>query len=450
MTPAATPFARRVAGVFVTRLLQFASTIAVAFLLARLLGPEGRGAYSLVLLLPSTLFALAQLGLPSAVTYFAGSGRSMRSLVVIAVASTVALTALLVPVALAVLPALEEGVFQAAPADLLRLALLALPIQLGASLFGSILWGRQLVRRYTLILAAQSIGSLVMVIVLVGMAGLGVFGALLGYLLVTGASAAAVILTVRRSGLAEEAEPVQRPPARPRELLGYGLRLYPASLTTFLSYRSDLFLLGLLLGDAGAIGLYTLAVSLAEIVFHVPDAIATILYPRVAGAQREEADRIAPSISRFSLLVTILAAAALIPTAIVAVLVILPDFAGSIDPFLVLVPGTIALSVSKVVSGYVSGLGRPLPVGIIAIVALVANIVLNLVLIPPLGITGAALASLISYGAHALMMSAVASRLAHTSMGAFLLPGRAEAGLLVGRLRDLARGVRAGAARAGR
>ena len=73
-------FARRVAGVFATRVLQFGSTIAVAFLLARLLGPEGRGAYSLLLLLPSTLFALAQFGLPSAVTYYAGSGRSLPSL----------------------------------------------------------------------------------------------------------------------------------------------------------------------------------------------------------------------------------------------------------------------------------------------------------------------------------------------------------------------------------
>src|SRR5207249_4857174 len=129
------------------------------------------------------------------------------------------------------------------------------------------------------------------------------------------------------------------------ELFSYGLRLYPASISTFLSYRSDLFLLGLLVGDAVAIGLYTLAVSLAELVFHVPDAIATILYPRVASAERAEADRIAPSMTRFALLVTLIAAAGLIPAALLAVRIVLPAFGGSIAPFLVLVPGTIALSV---------------------------------------------------------------------------------------------------------
>ncbi len=436
---AVAPFARRVAGVFATRVLQFGSTITVAFLLARLLGPDGRGAYSLLLLLPSTLFALAQFGLPSAVTYYAGSGRSLASLMRVATGATLVLTAILVPATLLALPLLEGSVFQAAPPDLLRLALIALPIQLGASLFGSMLWGRQLVKRYSLILAAQSIGSLLMVVLLVGVADMGVGGALLGYLLVTGAAAVAVAWTVFGQAARESSASVERAATSPRELLGYGIRLYPASISTFLSYRSDLFLLGLLVGDAAQIGLYTLAVSLAEIVFHVPDAISTILYPRVAGSQREEADRIAPSMSRFSLLVTMLAAVALIPTAIVAVLVILPNFEGSIQPFLVLVPGTIALSVSKVVSGYVSGLGRPLPVGMIAVVALVANVLLNLVLIPRYGITGAALSSLISYSAHALMMSWVASRLAGTRMRAFLLPGGAEVSRLFQRLRDVLR-----------
>ena len=78
-------FSSLVARVYATRLLQFACTVAVAFLLARLLGPDGRGVYSLLLLLPSTLFAVGQLGLPSALTFYAGAGRSLRSLVVAAI-----------------------------------------------------------------------------------------------------------------------------------------------------------------------------------------------------------------------------------------------------------------------------------------------------------------------------------------------------------------------------
>src|SRR4029078_5175006 len=72
-------FSSQVARVYAARVLQFGGTFAVAFRLPRLLGPAGRGESSLLLLLPSTLFALGQLGLPSALTFFAGGGRSSAS-----------------------------------------------------------------------------------------------------------------------------------------------------------------------------------------------------------------------------------------------------------------------------------------------------------------------------------------------------------------------------------
>ena len=45
--------------------------------------------------------------------------------------------------------------------------------------------------------------------------------------------------------------------------VSYGLKIYPASVTGYFSYRADILVLGAMLGDAAAIGLYTFAVSLA-------------------------------------------------------------------------------------------------------------------------------------------------------------------------------------------
>jgi O-antigen/teichoic acid export membrane protein len=430
-------FGSQVARVYAARLVQFGCTVAVAFLLARLLGPSGRGEYSLLLLLPSTLFALGQLGLPSALTYFAGSGRSVASLAAAAAVVATVLSAILVAGSLAALPSLRPALFAAAPLGLLQVATVALPILLATSFFGSILWGRQLVRPYSRVLASQSLGWLLAVIGLVGVAHLGVTGALSAYLLVTGIGAAAVVLLVlRERSRAADDEP-SAGPVNLGALLGYGLRLYPAGASTFLSYRGDLFLLSALRGDAAAIGLYALAVSLAEITFQVPDSVATLFYPRVAGAEREEADRLAPSIARFSLLLTGLAAVALIPMAWLAIRVVLPGYEGSLLPFLLLLPGTVALGLSKVLSGYISGLGRPEPVGIIAMVALGVNLVVNVVLIPPLGIAGAALASMISYSLHATLTVWLASRLSGVPALEFVTPGRAEVRRLVERLASL-------------
>ena len=431
-------FSSQVARVYAARVLQFGCTVAVAFLLARLLGPAGRGEYSLLLLLPSTLFALGQLGLPSALTFFAGGGRSVPSLTSAAAGVGATLAVVLVVGSLIALPALQPLFFASAPLGLLQVATLALPIQLATSFFGSILWGRQLVRPYSRVLAGQSIGWLLAVIVLVGVAGLDVAGALAAYLLVTGLGAGAVVALVLRERARTLADPANvAAPVRLGALLGYGLRLYPAGITTFLSYRADLFLLSALRGDAAAIGLYALAVSLAEITFQVPDSVATLFYPRVAASERDEADRLAPSIARFTLMLTVLAALLLIPLAWLAVRVVLPGFDGSLLPFLLLLPGTVALGLSKVLSGYISGLGRPEPVGLIAMTALGVNLVINLLLIPPLGIAGAALASMISYSTHALLTIGLASRLSGARPLAFVTPGREELRILVDRLTHL-------------
>jgi O-antigen/teichoic acid export membrane protein len=433
-------FSAQVARVYAARLLQFGSTVAVAFLLGRFLGTGGRGEYSLLLLLPSTLFALGHLGLPSALTFFAGSGRSVASLALAATGLVAALSAILVAGSLFALPWLQPLLFESVPLGLLQVATLAVPILLATSFFGSILWGRQLVRPYSRVLASQSVGWLLAVIGLVGVAGLGVRGALTAYLLVTGSGAVAVVMLALRERRREHtAAGESEAPVGIGSLLGYGLRLYPSGVTTFLSYRADLFLLSALRGDPAAIGLYAMAVALAEITFQVPDSVATLFYPRVAGAERAEADRLAPSIARFTLLLTGLAVLVLIPMAWLAVRIVLPAFEGSLLPFLLLLPGTVALGVSKVLSGYISGLGRPEPVGVIAVIALCVNLAVNLVLIPPLGIAGAALASMISYSVHALLTIGLASRLSGARPLEFVTPGRAELRRLVDRLASVRR-----------
>lgn len=421
-------FGNRVAGVFATRVTQFLIGFVTSFLMARLLGPDGRGVYYLVVLTPSMLFALGQFGLPSAVSFFAGRGRSGRGLYRLSLVLGGALAAGLLAVTLAALPSLHDSVLRAAPSDLLLLSLVSLPLQFVAAFGGALLIGRQTMARYNLILVGQSLGTLLSVVVLVGVLRLGVPGAVVGNLAVAAAGALAISLEARRATAGDrEARPV-----RVGELARYGLRLYPASLSSFFSYRADIFLLGLLLGTAGDIGLYSLAVSLAELTFFVPDSVSTVFFPRVAAASRPSADEMTPLVSRFTVMVTALSVLALVPAAFLLVRLVLPAFEGSLPAFLVLLPGVMALSVAKVLSSYVSGLGLPMPVAVVSVSALVTNIVANLLLIPAWGIVGAAAASLISYSLHATLLLAVATRLARRGPAAFLLPGREE----VRRLRD--------------
>ena len=185
-----------------------------------------------------------------------------------------------------------------------------------------------------------------------------------------------------------------------------GAQTYPASVSGYFSYRADVLVLSAILGEASSIGLYTFAVSLAELAFMIPDSVSTVFYPRVAGMERKEADLLAPQVSRFTVLVTALGVLGLLPLAWVMTSFILPAYGASIVPFLILLPGIVALSVSKVVSGYISGLGLPLAVARASLANLGINVIANVILIPIIGIAGAALASLISYAGHATIMVA--------------------------------------------
>ena len=434
MTELRLPFVRRVAAVLATRVTQFILGFGSSLIIAKLLGPEGRGAYVAVLLVPGTLFALGQLGLPSAVNYFAGRGSAIRDLVRWSVVLTVLYSVTVVATTLAFLPVLESTVLKAAPPDLVRLVLLTLPISALAAFGGSILYGRQAIRPYSIILVGQSAGSLLGIVVLVGILHLGVKGAIATSIIVGVVGAIAVLREVGRVGRAEPgSESVTL-----RGLVGYGLKLYPASVTSYFSYRADLYLLqGLLAAPGRAVGLYTYAVTLAELVFYIPDSVSTIFFPHVAGSTEETSGRQVGQVARFTLLLTLCAAVVLIPAAWLLFRIVLPKFSDALPAMLVLLPGVISLSLSKILTSYVSGRRRPGPVSVAAIAALAVNIAANLILIPIFGIVGASAASLISYSCEAAIMVAVASRMAGQSALSLIVPGREEVSRLISGVRAL-------------
>ena len=425
-------FGTRIVTLLAARIAVFAVSVVTSVLISRLLGPEGRGAYYLVLLAPSTLFALAQLGIPSALVYFAGRGRSIIRLRGSAYRLGLALGVGAGLPTLLLLPVLEATALRSAPDLLLRVVLVALPLQFLGSFLASLLIGRQAIRWYSLVSLAQSIASLVLAIVLVGILGWGVTGAVVGSLLVGVSSVVVFAVLAERLPAEAREEPISM-----REIIGYGARAYPANVTAFFGYRADVYLLSWLLGAAGPIGLYSLAVTFAELVFYLPDSVSTVFFPRVASSDRREADRLVTAVSRTTLLITGLAAIALVPAAAAAIHVILPAFVDSLPALVVILPGVVALSLSKVLAGYVSGLGKPLPVGTISVISLTVNVAANLVLIPPWGIVGAAGSSLISYSLEGALMLALASRLAGAPLSDFVVPRRADVRLISTRLLGL-------------
>jgi O-antigen/teichoic acid export membrane protein len=438
-------FSGRVIVMFGAQVFGAAVGIVNGILLARLLGPAGKGDYYIIVLLPATVVVLLQLGLPQAIEFFSAQGKTF-GLVAKSFVLTGVLSAIGFALVLILLPVLQEAILHGIDPQLVLLALLALPLALHAFFSASIVIGRQAVHLYAAVKISYPLVWTVLIVAIFAGLGPSVAAAIAVYVIVAVINALGLLVAAVRVSRAAPLPGV----ASYRQLIRFGLRFYPASLAAFFSYRVDAYLLAFLISNPSEpLGYYSLAVGLAEMVFFFPSAVAAVFFPHVAGSSREESDRQVALVSRVTLLVSGMFALLLIPAASVMIWTVLPAFEQSFPPLLVLLPGVVALSGANVVGGYLTGIGRPGFNSIVTVIALLVNMVANLVLIPRFGILGAASASLISYSLSSVLLTAVAARISGTPMRRFWIPGpddvRYVAATSAGLVRRIRNGIRGNA-----
>jgi O-antigen/teichoic acid export membrane protein len=197
-----------------------------------------------------------------------------------------------------------------------------------------------------------------------------------------------------------------------RGLVSRGLRYHGGNLALLLLLRVDVLMLQAYVDDT-QLGLYTLSVTLAEFALLATSALAQVSAPLQLGTDRDVA--VASSIA------VVRANTALAMTIVFVAIVLGPymiplifgrEFAGSYAPLLALSVGILAMAVQRPLANYLTALDRPWRLATLQAAALGVNVTLNLLLIPRLGISGAALASAAAY----LVLAAACLRWASSTM----------------------------------
>ncbi|MFQ5926679.1 MAG: polysaccharide biosynthesis C-terminal domain-containing protein [Terriglobia bacterium] len=188
------------------------------------------------------------------------------------------------------------------------------------------------------------------------------------------------------------------------EAAATGFRAFSVNLLSFLHLRVDIYLVGFFLAPA-AVGLYAVAVALVELLARAPALLGTVIYPKSAGERAGEITRLIASLLKFlpALALVALPAFWLVGQRLIELL-FGAAFRGSFTAAFWLLPGVIFLSGITLINNFLAGKGYPGVLHIAASVGLALNIVLNWLWIPRYGITGAALASSISYGLWLLLL----------------------------------------------
>jgi O-antigen/teichoic acid export membrane protein len=191
-----------------------------------------------------------------------------------------------------------------------------------------------------------------------------------------------------------------------KDCLRFGLKAWVGSLADNLNFRVDQILVALIASEA-VLGIYAVAVNAFEIFLYLPAGAATALLPLIAGSPPAmRAERTLHAFRSVALATTASLGFAALVGPVLLPLVFGSAFEGSVQPFLLLLPGALgalllAIFTNALVASSAPGLSSVGPV-----VSLVVGLALDFALIPSFGASGAAAAAsaaFIAGGATALL-----------------------------------------------
>lgn len=183
-----------------------------------------------------------------------------------------------------------------------------------------------------------------------------------------------------------------------RQLVRYSLLAFAANLLFFMVYRVDYWLVNYFCDDKALLGNYIQVSKLAQVFFIVPGIVATTVFSVTAAGEKAAMSQTVQRLSRF-----IFTGAVLI-CAVLAVVgywlfpwIFGEGFSQMYGPFLLLVPGILAIATLYPYTAYYAGKNKVRHNIIGSLLALVVIIVADCLLIPLWNISGAALASSLGY-----------------------------------------------------
>ena len=387
------------------RLSGYAVGFVASILIARALGPTGRGLYAYPVALLGIVMAFGHVGLEFAQIHLAGQGRNLRHMWANAtVFSVIAGIACWAGVA---------GIFAVDPraAGGLPLSWIVIPMGLVPLLLMSLYWASllQLDGRLMRSTWASWYGvalQAVAIAIMFFLHDLTPFRVLLLQWLTNGSAWLFLLLACYRAGLVN----LRIDRRLLRQSVVFGVKVYVAQVFLYLVLRVDQVLVGRYAGFR-QLGLYALATTVAELLWLLTDPLAAALIPHMVQARVGDDRRLSFAMARLSISISAIAAVAgwfLAP--LVIPVVYGRGFAGAVPALRLLLPGVVALAAARPLGAVRVKEGQVVLPSVLGLAALGLNVALNLVLLPRMGIRGTSIASSVCYGALALSYVAIARR----------------------------------------
>jgi O-antigen/teichoic acid export membrane protein len=384
----------KVAETFTTRILLILLSLVTGIIIARTLGPEGRGTFAIAMVIGTMGVQFTNIGIHSSNTHYVARDPKLLG--------PLLGNSLLISFSFGVLAAGIGWIMfvlfpQLSPIkdNLLLLSLIWIPFGLAYLFLQNLLIGLQEFRTFNKIELGAKIFNI----------------SLLGALILLDSVSpttifAAALLTLPFSfiysfiKLAKHLKNKITCSIQAFTLaLPYGLKAYIGSLLWYLLLRIDLFMVNDILGE-GSTGLYDVAFNMSEIFYILPSVIGMVLFPKLSAINNVKEKWILARKVGIGMLVTLVIMSILSTILAESIIGVLfgEAFIAATSVFILLMVGKVIISINSIFSFFVASIHVPLLSVPFNIALVILNIGLNLILIEKFGMEGAAISSIICFG----------------------------------------------------
>jgi O-antigen/teichoic acid export membrane protein len=405
-------------GNFATSAVGFVGSIA----LARWLGPSNRGLFALMSSVSNLTLYLGGIGVPWAIVYYsARKDSSPATLFGNSLAHAAVLALIVIPVSWLLHGALANAFGHGQGGETWVLAAGLVPMVFLEWTTGGQLQGMLMFGRYNVLGVVAKLAYVIAILVFLGILHLGVAAGLLA----TGIGAIVMVLGALKPILA-----FGRPRFERRLLsamLRYGSRVQVGSIFQVAMARVDVVILQFF-RPLAQVGYYVVAQTIAELLLQLTLAFKQSVMPLVSSYEGDErqATTSADSLRHHGILA---GAAAFVNVGFGSAVILFvygTAYRSAVLPMLILLPGVWFLGMGGVIQSDLSGRGRPGTSSKLAGVSAATIVVLDFALIPPFGVIGAAIASVIAYATYGVTSLITLHRVSGIPIRRLVVPTRAD------------------------
>lgn len=182
-----------------------------------------------------------------------------------------------------------------------------------------------------------------------------------------------------------------------KTFLSYNSSIYIGMFINFFNYRLDLWIVNHYLPEKD-LSYYSLAANINQIILYLSVTIASVLLPNLSGKTEEERVELFIKVSRICFMFF----GVIILTAYMLSSFIIPfmygnEFENTVIPFQIILPGMLFSCITQLFSIFIVSANRNIFNIIACSFGLVFTLILDLILIPKIGINGASIATSLSY-----------------------------------------------------